>query len=140
MGLRERVSWASLIANGLIIIAYFIPFAVDWRSRIASPDAGVGHVLGAFGLLVGVSALGATIAIVKSRRDEIAPYDERERLIRLHASNVTAAVIMAGVLAVVVALFLGLNGVLAANLLLAVIVVSEVVKASSHIIQFRRGA
>jgi Ca2+/Na+ antiporter len=138
MSFREKVAWASLFAHIVVFGWYFTDFAQNWTARIVSSDHGLGQMVGAIIALVLLSIAIAIAAIVSTPKDDIRPqYDERERLIRLRAANITAAVVTVGVILVMNVLMLGWNPVLAANLLLAALVTGEIVKALAQIIQFR---
>lgn len=141
MGFREKLAWASLIAHVLVFGAYFLAFVPHWSARAASSDHGLGQMAGAIIALIVLSIAAAIAITLSAPRDEWkAPPDERERLIRLRAANITAAVVTIGVIAVMNVLLLGWNPVLAANLLLAVLVIGEIVKAAIHIAYFRMAA
>lgn len=137
MSFREKLAWASLIAHFLVFIPYFTEFAFNWSTRASSGDQGLGHIVGAIVLLVVISIALAIIATLSAPKEWRLPLDERERSIRLQAANITAALVTTGVLGVMAALLMGWNGVLAANLLLGVLVVGEIVKATVHIVQLR---
>ena len=139
MSFREKIAWASLIAHVVVFGAYFLAFAPDWSARAASDDHGLGQMLGALVLLVLLSIALAIAAAVSAPKDVMTRYDEREKFIRLRAANIAAAVVTAGVICVIGVLLMGWNAVLCANLLLAVLVVGEIVKAAAQIFQFRRG-
>ncbi len=137
MPFREKLAWASLVAHIVVFGPYFTGFALDWEARVASDDYGLGQIIGAILLLVAVSAALAVFATLSAPKEWRLRLDERERAIRLHAANITAALVTTGVLGVMAALLMGWNGVLAANLLLGVLVAGEIVKAIVHIVQLR---
>lgn len=137
MSFREKLAWASLIAHFLVFGPYFAGFANDWSARAASDDHGLDQIVGAIVLLVAISIALAIIATLSAPKEWRLPIDERERIVRLQAANITAALVTTGVLGVMAALLMGWNGVLAANLLLGVLVVGEIVKATVHIVQLR---
>lgn len=138
MSFREKVAWASLLAHVVVFGLYFTSFAQNWSARVASSDHGLGQMVGAIIALVVFSIVLAIAATISTPKGDIRPhYDEREKLVRLRAANITSAVVTAGVILVMNALMFGWNAVLAANLLLAALVIGEIVKALAQIIQFR---
>lgn len=141
MSFREKIAWVSLVVHVLVFGAYFLAFAPDWTARAASGDHGLGQIVGAIIALVVLSiAMVVAVTLSAPKHESMAPLDERERLIRLRAANITSAVVTAGVIAVMSVLLMGWNAVLAANLLLAVLVIGEIVKAVTQIAQFRSAA
>ena len=138
MSFREKVAWVSLLAHVVVFGWYFSSFAQGWTARIVSSDHGLGQMGGAIVALVVLSiVLAIAVTISTPTVDVRARFDEREKLIRLRAANITSAVVTAGVILAMSALMLGWNTVLAANLLLAVLVIGEIVKAIAQITQFR---
>lgn len=140
MSFREKLAWASLAAHFIVFGLYFSDYSAHWRVRMASDDHGLGQLIGAVILLV-VLSIGLTVAAMLSAQQEWkTPLDEREEFIRLRAANLTAAVVTTGVVGVIWTLLAGWNAILAANLLLLILVIGEIVKAGSHIFYFRRGS
>jgi hypothetical protein len=136
---REKTAWISLIIHVVIFGGYFLSLADAWDHPGRGP-LGVGMLIGAVVLLVlNAIALNAAAALGSPKEAE-APADERERMIGLKADRVAAVVLSAGVVCLIGALFMNWDGFLVANLLLAALVVSEVVKAIAQIVFFRRGA
>ncbi|MFT3727816.1 MAG: hypothetical protein QM759_08340 [Terricaulis sp.] len=137
MSFREKIAWASLLGHLIVFGVYFALCASGW----VAPSVGAGQVLvqmgGAVIALIVISIVLAITAVVSAPKDVKPHYDEREKLIRLRAANVASAIVIAGVILVMNALLFGWNAVLAANLLLAVLVISEIVKAIAQIVQFR---
>src|SRR5690349_5923166 len=138
MSFREKIAWASLIAHLAVFGWYFAVFAPSWTARAAADDRGLGDMVLAIVALIMLSiVLAIALALSSAKGDVRTRFDEREKLIRLRAANITAAVVTAGVLIVMGVLMMGWNSVLAANLLLAVLVAGEVVKATAKTVQFR---
>lgn len=126
-----------VLAHIVVFGWYFAAFAPHWAARAASPDHGLGDMIIAVLALIIVSIMLAIIAAMSAPKEATTPYDEREKMIRLRAANITSAVVTTGALLVIGALVFDWNAVLAANLLLAVLVIGEIVKASAQIVQFR---
>jgi hypothetical protein len=138
MGFREKIAWTSLLIHVVVFGWYFASFAADWRARIASADHGLAQITLAIVALIALSIAVVIAVTVSTKKSDIRTrYDEREKLLRLRAANIASAVVIVGVLLVMNALMFGWNPVLAANLLLAVLVIGEIVKAVAQIVQFR---
>ena len=138
MGFREKVAWGALAIYLLVFGWYFTDFASHWQARVVSDDHGLAAIIGAIIILVVLSILLAILTIFGTPKADVRTrFDEREKLLRLRAANIAAAVVTAGVLAVIAALLMGANAVLAANVLLGALVVGDIVKAIAQIVQFR---
>lgn len=139
MSFREKSAWVSLIIHVVIFGGYFWSLAEAWDHPGRGP-LGVGLLIGAVILLIlNAIALNTAIAIA-SPKEATAPADERERLISLHAERISSYVLAANVVLLIGALLADWDGFLVANLLLAALVVSEVVKAAAQIAYFRADA
>lgn len=138
MGFREKVAWGALAAYVVVFGWYFADFANHWQARIASDDHGLGAIVGAVVLLIVLSIVLAIATVLGTPKADVRTrFDEREKLIRLRAANIAAAVVTVGALAVIAVLLMGVNPVLAANFLLGVLVAGDIVKAVAQIVQFR---
>jgi hypothetical protein len=139
MSFREKSAWISLVIHVVIFGGYFWSLADAWDHPGRGP-LGVGLLIGAVVLLILNSiALNAAVALA-SPKEAAAPADERERLISLHAERIASYVLSANVVLLIGALLLNWDAFLVANLLLAALVVSEVVRATMQIIYFRADA
>ncbi|MEZ5995297.1 MAG: hypothetical protein R3C25_06045 [Hyphomonadaceae bacterium] len=140
MSFREKLAWGSLAAHIIVFGPYFFTLARNWNSAAAGGGHGLAQVAVAVVALVVLSIAVAVAAAASAPKEAAAPLDERERLVQLRAANLTAAIVTAGALGVIAGLMLGLTGALAANALLGVLVLGEITKAASHIVQLRVAA
>src|SRR5262245_4423024 len=129
MPFREKIAWIALIAYGLVFGGYFTLLWLSWDDGYGR-GLSIGLMAGAVVLLVIITTVLAILAAITSPKSASAPPDERERLIELKSERIGAFTLSVSVIALIGALLMGWNGVLVANLLLAAMVVSEVVKAS----------
>jgi hypothetical protein len=139
MSFREKSAWAALVTYGGVYGLYFTALANAWDAQW-SQGLSIGLMAAAVVALV-VIATGLTIvAAILSPKDANAPADERETLIELKSERVASYTLSVSVVCLIGALLIGWNPFLVANLLLASMVLSELVKALSQILSFRRGA
>jgi len=139
MSFREKSAWIALVAYGVVFGGYFVTLAQGWDERWAR-GLSVGLMFGAVVALVIIAASLTIGAAMLNPRAANAPADEREQLIDLKAERIASYTLSTGVVLLIGALLMGWNGYLVANLLLAAMVVSELVKAIAQIIAHRRGA
>ncbi len=139
MAFREKQAWIALAAYGVVFGAYFAVLYLGWDERWGGPLS-VGLLIAAVLALVVVAAALNIIVAILSPKDANAPADERETLIELKTERIASYTLSVGVVCLIGALLMGWNGFLVANLLLASMVLSELVKAASQIAYFRAGA
>ena len=139
MPFREKLAWISLIAYGLVYGAYFTLLASAWDDRWGQ-GLSIGLMVAAVAGLIMIAATLAIVAALLSPKEANAPADEREKLIALKSESLASYTLSTGVVLLIGALLIGWNGFLVANLLLASMVISELVKAIAQIVAFRRGA
>ncbi len=134
MSFREKTAWISLVSMSGIYALYF------WSVFHSGPQGGAGGLLGTIiALTVVQTALTVAVAIF-APKDAKAPRDEREKLIDLRATRVAYGA-LAG--SVACACFFGaFNPTIISNTnaLLFVLVIAEILRAGSQIVQYRRGA
>jgi hypothetical protein len=97
-------------------------------------------MVGAVVALIIVAIVLNTAIALFTPKEATAPADERETMIDLKAERIASYTLSIGVLCLIGALLMGWNAYLVANLLLASMVISELVKAVAQIAYFRRGA
>lgn len=139
MAFREKQAWISLITYGVVFGAYFF---LLWRSWDESYGQGlsIGLLVAAVLALIVVAAALNIAAALFTPKEANAPADERETLIELKTERIASYTLSAGVVCLIGALLIGWNGFLVANLLLASLVISELVKALAQIAYFRASA
>lgn len=139
MAFREKSAWIALITYAAVFGAYFV---LLWRAWDDSHGQGlsIGLMVAAVIALIVVAAALTVVAALLNPKEANTAADEREMLIDLKAERIASFTLSAGVVCLIGALLVGWNGYLVANLLLAALVISELVKACAQIVQFRRGA
>ena len=137
MSFREKGAWISVVSMVGIYGIYF------WSVIHAGPHSGGFHFGSLFETVVAlvVVQIVLTIAVaIFSPRDAKTPRDERDKLIELRAIRVAYAGLATSV---ALACFFGAFDppiVFNTNALLFILVTTEILRAASQIIQYRRGA
>lgn len=139
MSFREKSAWIALTAYGLVFGSYFYLLWRSWDERYGQ-GLSIGLMVGAVVTLVIIATALTIIAALSAPKEANAPADERETLIDLKAERIASYTLSTGVVLLIGALLMGWSGILVANLLLASMVISELVKAVAQIIAYRRGA
>ncbi len=139
MSFRERSAWVALITYGLVFGGYFFTLWQAWGDGYGQ-GLSIGLMFGAVVTLVAVAAVLNIAIALFSPKEANAPADERETLIDLKAERISSYTLSVGVVCLIGALLIGWNAYLVANLLLASLVISEMVKALAQIAYFRAGA
>lgn len=139
MSFREKSAWIALTAYSVVFGGYFFQLWRAWDERYAL-GLSIGLMIGAVVMLIIISVSLTIGAAMLNRREANAPADERERMIDLKAERIASYTLSTGVVLLIGALLMGWNSILVANLLLASMVISELVKALAQIIAYRRGA
>jgi hypothetical protein len=128
MSFREKSAWISLISTSAIYAIYF------WNSRE------LGGLLGTIVALAVVQTVLTIVVAAFAPKDAEAPLDERERLIDLRATRFAYAA-LAG--SVACACFFGAFNppiIFKTNALLFLLVIAEILRSGSQVVQYRRGA
>ena len=137
MSFREKSAWISLLSMAGIYGFYF------W-SVLAPGAKGAGsRVSGLLGTVIALVVVQVVLTIavaIFAPKDAQAPRDERDRLIDLRAARFAYAVLAGSVACAV--FFGGFNPpiIFNTNTLLFVLVMAEVLRSGSQIVQYRRGA
>jgi hypothetical protein len=139
MSFREKSAWIALLTYGAVFGGYFVLLWQAWDESYGQ-GLSVGLMFAAVVALVVVAAALNIVVALFSPKEANAPADERETLIDLKAERISSYVQSTGVVCLIGALLLGWNAFLVANLLLASMVISELVKAAAQIAYFRAGA
>ena len=139
MSFREKSAWIALVTYGAVFGGYFSVLGQAW-DEASGQGLSIGLLVAAVVALIIVATVLATLAALLNPKEATAPADEREAMIDLKAERISSYTLSTGVVCVIGALLIGWDGFLAANLLLASLVVAELVKAIAQIVHFRRGA
>ena len=133
---EERSVWIMLVSMSLVLGGYFY-FA--WRMLSQGVTAFSAYVA-VFGvtvaLMVVVIIAGHVMVAMASRPDG---RDERDRLIEWRAESYSGWLVATGVLAGITCMVLSVPNVWTANLLLASLFLSEILKLVLQLIFYRRG-
>jgi len=136
---REKSAWIALVTYGGVYGVYFVALTQGWDERWGQ-GLSIGLMVAAVVALVVIATVLTIIAAIFSPKQANAPADERETLIELKSERWASYTLSVGVVCLIGALLVGWNPFLVANLLLASMVLSELVKAIAQIAYFRRGA
>lgn len=139
MSFREKTAWIGLITYAAVFGGYFFLLWSGWDERYGQ-GLSIGLMIAAVIALVVVAVALNTVLALFNLKQAQAPADERETLIDLKAERIASYTLSVGVICLIGALLMGWNAFLVANLLLASMVISELVKAGAQIAYFRRGA
>jgi hypothetical protein len=139
MAFREKMAWISVLTIGLVFGGYFWNVASAWNQSWLGPMS-FGLLIGAVATLIIITVVLAIITAIMSPSEAEAPADEREELIALKAERIASYVLSICVVLLIWALLNQWNGVVVANLLLASLVISELVKSGAQIAYYRAGA
>jgi len=137
MSFREKAAWISLLSMAGIYGFYF------WSILRTGPHGGHVHSAGLLGTIIALVFVQTVLMIaisIFSPKEAKAPRDERDKLIELRATRFAYAGLAT---AIAFAIFFGAFDppiVFNANSLLLVLVVAEVMRSGSQILQYRRGA
>ena len=138
MAFRERSAWIALITYSVVFGSYFLLLSQTWNDAYGQ-GLSIGLLVAAVVALVIITVALTAVAALLSPKSANAPADERETLIELKAERAASYALSTGVVLLIGALLMGWNGFLVANLLLASMVISELVKAGWQIVSFRGG-
>ena len=138
MPFREKMAWITIAAHAVVFGSYFWVLARAWDEHLGFGTS-LGLMIGAVIWLIILMVASTIVVALVSPKQANAPADERERLIGLKAQRIAAYVLCALVVCLIGALASGWNGLLAANLLLGAMVISELTKAGAQIVYYRAG-
>lgn len=138
MSYREKSAYISLATHAAVFGTYFFMLWRAWDDRIGQ-GLSIGLLAAAVIALIVIAATLAIVAALLSPKEANASSDERERMIDLKAERIASYTLSTGVVCLIGALLIGWNSFLVANLLLAAMVISELVKAIAQIVYFRAG-
>lgn len=141
MSYREKSAWIALLTYAAVFGGYFFFLWQAWSLDEAfGQELVIPLLVGAvIALVIAAVALNVALALF-SPKEANAPADERETMIDLKAERIASYTLSVGVVCLVGALLVGVNGMAVAVFLLASLVISELVKSAAQIAYFRRGA
>lgn len=140
MSFREKKAWVTIIA----LLVVFLPYSIHMVSAYHQPDPNIGYLMNMAGIAIVAFVVLECVLLLVARRlspeDAGIPKDERDQLFAYRASR-SAYVLLIGL---VIAITFPMIHVHAGNwgfgmLYLAAIILSEILRASLLIRQYRRG-
>ncbi|WP_397576081.1 hypothetical protein [Sphingorhabdus sp.] len=139
MSFREKLYWARLFVIVLCWGYYFVSLGLAAQGAALDVPAYQGlffkiAMLSVF-LFLGVTATLAAYDRKSARQNE----DERDRAIEQHSARISYYVLIVGCFLVLSLLFSGFDGFMTFNVLLAVVVIAELIRASLNLVGYRRG-
>ena len=137
MAYRERGAWITLVTTVVVYGGYF--FLTSSRSQIGAPPAGlIGPFIAAVATII-VLQVGLTVVTAAMTPSEAqAPLDERERLIQLRSTRAGFYALHVGVFFAITTRFWGADGASIANWAFLAVVVAEIVRSGSQVVDYRR--
>lgn len=137
MSFREKSAWISLVCLTATFGSFFGAMIVG-----VVPTEGArafGLFFGCVAIFVALQIVLRIVATARAPADARAAVDEREHLIALKAARNAWVVLICGMLLIPASLHAGAHAPLMGYLTMAVLAVSEIVRASSRIFYFRKG-
>jgi len=137
MPFREKTAWISLLSMAGI---YGLYFSSVIRAKSHGGAVAFGGLLGTIIALVVVQTVLTIAVAIFDPKDAKAPQDEREKLIELKAARFAYSGLATAVVFAIFFAALPSPIIFGANSLLLILVVCELMRSSSQIIQYRRSA
>jgi hypothetical protein len=139
MSIRQTSAWIMLGTHVGVYGVYFLILAVGLAQGRRAADFG-DLLLGAIVAVIVIQVVLHVLAAIAMPREAMLPKDERERWIEARSNGVGYYVLACGAVMVAGGSLLGVGGLLAANGLLLSLVLAEVGRSGSQVVQFARGA
>ena len=139
MSFREKLYWGRLFVTVFCWGYYFVSFGLAVQGAALDVPAyqalffNMG-MLSVF-LFLGVTAILSVYDRKSARQNE----DERDRAIEQHSARISYYVLIVGCFLVLSLLFSGFDVFMTFNVLLAVVVIAELIRASLNLVGYRRG-
>ena len=139
MSFREKLYWGRLSVTVLCWGYYFVSFGLAVQGAALDVPAYQAlffkmGMLSVF-LFLGVTAIVSAYDRKSARQNE----DERDRAIEQHSARISYYVLIVGCFLVLSLLFSGFDVFMTFNVLLAVVVIAELIRASLNLVGYRRG-
>ena len=139
MSFREKIYWARLSIIVLCWGYYFLSFGLAAQGAALNVPA-YQSLFFKMGLLSVFLSLGAAATLsAYDRKSARLDEDERERAIEQHSVRISYYSLFAGCCLVMALLFSGFDGFMTFNIMLAVVVITELIRASLNLVGYRRG-
>lgn len=139
MSFREKLYWGRLSVTVLCWGYYFVSFGLAAQGAALDVPAYQAlffkmGMLSVF-LFLGVTAILSVYDRKSARQNE----DERDRAIEQHSARISYYALIAGCFLVLSLLFSGFDVFMTFNVLLAVVIIAELIRASLNLFGYRRG-
>lgn len=137
MSFREKIAWISVLSMSAIYAAYF------WSVVKSGPHVASFHLGGLLGTIVAlviVQVALITVVAIFAPKEASAPRDERDKLIDLRAARFAYAALATSVAFAIFFAAFNPPVIFNTNALLLILVIAEVLRSGSQIVQYRRGA
>jgi heme/copper-type cytochrome/quinol oxidase subunit 2 len=139
MSFREKLYWARLFVIVLCWGYYFVSFGLAAQGAALDVPA-YQSLFFKMGMLSVFLSLGVAATLVAyDRKSAPRTEDERDRAIEQHSVRISYYILIAGCFLVMTLLFTGFDGFMTFNILLAVVVIAELIRASLNLVGYRRG-
>lgn len=141
MSFREKSAWITLVA--LVLVTLLFAAHLPWSRPFTlapAPNAALFHAL-VFAVVtfVVIAVAGHSLVALRAPREANARADERERLIGLKATRLSAYVYAFTSLSAIYLIHLGANAIGLAYALVLAFVCAEIVGCVARIVYHRRG-
>jgi heme/copper-type cytochrome/quinol oxidase subunit 2 len=139
MSFREKLYWGRLFVIVLCWGYYFVSFGLAVQGAALDVPAYQGLFF-KMGMLSVFLSLGvAAILAAYDRKSAPGTEDERDRAIEQHSVRISYYILIVGCFLVMALLFSGFDGFMTFNILLAIVVIAELIRASLNLVGYRRG-
>lgn len=137
MSFREKTAWVTLITILILSLLYFLH--VPWSLRPPASPALAHGLLILVAVFLAIKVVAFVALYLQSPKDARTPKDERERLIDLKATRLSAWTYLVGSFAAVSTIHVGANQLAVAYGVLLAFAVAETVSHAARIVYYRRG-
>ena len=139
MSFQEKSIWISLGLTLLIFGSYFSTAFTVFQDPEVSNSTLTGLFIGAIILVVIIQIVLQSALAIAHRKEAGIGNDERDNLIELKATRISHFILVFGVWATGLAMFLLLSPVVMANIIMFFFILSEIVSYCMRLIYYRRG-
>jgi len=136
LSLKEKTAWVSLLATLLIYGNYFLDVGLKIDPATPTNAFMMKMITVVVGVII-VNIVGNIIANISSYKDSDEKYDERDRLIRARAGDISGNVLGVGVVIASGQLFYNGTAIEIVHWVLLSLVVSEIVNNATKIAHYR---
>lgn len=139
MSFREKSAWITLITLVVLTVIFLLHIPPPYSLAPAPNPFLFGVLVRAIILFVIVVTVAHIVVAVRAPKEAQAPKDERERLIALRATAVSAYVYAILSLSSIFTIHHGTNGIGVAYLVFFSFIIAEIVNYALRVFYYRRG-